>query len=35
MGSNKKESTSINILKIQDNYLVVGSSSGAIRFYDF
>lgn len=31
----KKESTSINILKIQDNYLVVGSSSGAIRFYDF
>lgn len=33
--SGKKESTSINILKIQDNYLVVGSSSGAIRFYDF
>ncbi|EAS05799.2 WD-40 protein, putative (macronuclear) [Tetrahymena thermophila SB210] len=31
----KKGSNSINILKIQDNYLVIGSSNGSIRFYDF
>lgn len=31
----KKGSNSINLLKIQDNYLVIGSSNGSIRFYDF
>lgn len=34
-GQGKKELASINILKIQDSYLVVGASNGAIRFYDF
>lgn len=31
----KKDSSSINILKIEENYLVIGSSNGSIRFYDF
>lgn len=34
-GSSKKESASINILKIEDQHLVIGSSTGSIRFYDF
>lgn len=33
--SSKKEPASINILKIEDDYLVIGSSTGSIRFYDF
>lgn len=33
--SSKKGSSSINILKIEDNYLVIGSDKGSIRFYDF
>ena len=31
----KKGTASINILKIQGPYLVVGASNGSIRFYDF
>lgn len=31
----QKGPCSINILKIEDNYLVIGSSNGDIRFYDF
>lgn len=31
----KKGTASINILKIQGLYLVVGASNGSIRFYDF
>ena len=34
-GSLKKEIPSINIVKIEDNYLLIGSSNGSIRFYDF
>lgn len=34
-GSQKKEPAAINILKIEDNHLVIGSSTGSIRFYDF
>jgi len=33
--ASKKPVPAINILKIQGNYLVVGSSNGSIRFYDF
>lgn len=31
----KKDPAAINILKIEDNHLVIGSSTGSIRFYDF
>lgn len=33
--NSKKGSSSINILKIEDKYLVIGSDKGSIRFYDF
>ncbi|KAF4653556.1 hypothetical protein FOL47_010443, partial [Perkinsus chesapeaki] len=29
------QDTSLNVLKIRDNYVVVGSADGAVRFYDF
>jgi len=31
----KKPVPEVNILKIQDNFLVVGASNGSIRFYNF
>lgn len=34
-GSQKKEPAAINILKIEGDNLVIGSSTGSIRFYDF
>jgi hypothetical protein len=33
--STKSKEASIKILKIEGNYLVIGSSNGSIRFYDF
>ncbi len=33
--ANQKAVPSISILKIYDKYLVVGTSTGSIRFYDF
>ena len=33
--NSKKPNVSIDILKIQGDYLVVGASNGSVRFYDF
>ena len=31
----KKGNASINLLRVQGNYLVIGASNGSVRFYDF
>jgi len=33
--NSKKQAHSINILRIQGDYLVTGASNGSVRFYDF
>lgn len=33
--NSKSKAHSINILKIQGDYLVIGASNGSVRFYDF